>query len=162
LQRMRRTYTRDLWMERIATTREKIAGVTVATDIIVGFPGETEADFEELLAFIEDSHFERAGVFNYSREEGTRADKMEGHLHHMTRKSRWNRAMQAIQNGVETYNRNRVGQRIRVLVEEPGIARGEHDAPDIDTTVFVDATLPVGQFADVTIRDWRGYDLVAE
>ncbi|MCB1225928.1 MAG: 30S ribosomal protein S12 methylthiotransferase RimO [Verrucomicrobiales bacterium] len=142
--------------------RAGIPDIAVRTTFIVGFPGETEADFEELLAFIEDSHFERAGVFNYSREEGTRADKMEGHLHHMTRKSRWNRAMQAIQNGVETYNRNRVGQRIRVLVEEPGIARGEHDAPDIDTTVFVDATLPVGQFADVTIRDWRGYDLVAE
>jgi ribosomal protein S12 methylthiotransferase len=62
---------------------------------------------------------------------------------------------------VERYNRSQVGKTLRVLVEEPGVARSEIDAPDIDTTVFVNPKLPVGTFADVTIKDWRGYDLVA-
>jgi ribosomal protein S12 methylthiotransferase len=151
-------YIRDL----LARIRAGIPDIAIRTTFIVGFPGETEADFEELLEFIDDSKFERAGVFNYSKEEGTRAHDMPGHLHHMTRKSRWNEAMRAIQRNVEAFNRNQVGRTLRVLVEEPGIARGEMDAPDIDTTVFVDKSLPVGEFAEVRVRDWRGYDLVAE
>ena len=79
----------------------------------------------------------------------------------MTRKARWNESMRAIQRGVEKYNRSQVGKTLRVLVEEPGVARSEIDAPDIDTTVFVNKKLPVGSFADVTIKEWRGYDLVA-
>jgi ribosomal protein S12 methylthiotransferase len=141
--------------------RAGIPGIAIRTTFIVGFPGETEADFNELVQFIEDEKFERAGVFNYSREEGTRADKMEGHLHHMTRKARWNEAMRAIQRNVEHVNRQLVGRRLRVLVEEPGVARGEMDAPDIDTTVFVSKKLPVGEFAEIEIKEWRGYDLVA-
>lgn len=150
-------YIRDL-LRRI---RAGIPGIAVRTTFIVGFPNETEGDFEELLAFIEESRFERAGVFTYSPEEGTRAAKMEGQIHHMTRKRRWNEAMRAIQHGVEAVNQRVIGKTLRVLVEEPGSARSEMDAPDIDTTVFVDRKLPVGQFADVTIKDWRGYDLVA-
>ena len=114
-----------------------------------------------MIQFIEDAAFERAGVFNYSREEGTRAAKMEDQIHHMTRKARWNEAMRAIQRGVEKYNQTQKGKSVRVLVEEPGVARSEIDAPDIDTTVFVSKKLAVGEFADVTIKEWRGYDLVA-
>jgi ribosomal protein S12 methylthiotransferase len=150
-------YIRDL-LKRI---RKGIPGIAIRTTFIVGFPGETEADFNELIQFIEDEKFERAGVFNYSREEDTRAAKMEDQIHHMTRKARWNEAMRAIQRGVEHVNRSQVGKKLRVLVEEPGVARSEMDAPDIDTTVFVDKELPVGSFVDVTVKDWRGYDLVA-
>jgi ribosomal protein S12 methylthiotransferase len=150
-------YIRNL-VKRI---RAGIPGIAIRTTFIVGFPGETEADFNELIQFIEDTGFERAGVFNYSREEGTRAAGMEDQIHHMTRKARWNEAMRAIQRGVERYNRSQVGKTLRVLVEEPGVARSAIDAPDIDTTVFVNPKLPVGTFADVTIKDWRGYDLVA-
>ena len=141
--------------------RAGIPGIAIRTTFIVGFPNETERDFEELLAFIEESRFERAGVFTYSPEEGTRAAKMEGQVHHMTRKRRWNEAMRAIQHSVEGVNQSMIGKTLRVLVEEPGSARSEMDAPDIDTTVFVDKKLPTGQFAHVTIKDWRGYDLVA-
>lgn len=150
-------YIRDL-VKRI---RAGIPGIAIRTTFITGFPNETERDFEELMRFIEHARFERAGVFNYSQEEGTRAAKMQGQIHHMTRKRRWNEAMQAIQRGVESVNQGMVGRTIRVLVEEPGVARSEMDAPDIDTTVFVDRTLPVGQFAEVKVTDWRGYDLVA-
>jgi ribosomal protein S12 methylthiotransferase len=150
-------YIRDL-LKRI---RAGIPDIAIRTTFIVGFPGETDADFNELVHFIEDSKFERAGVFNYSKEEGTRAHNMDGHIHHMTRKARWNEAMRAIQRSIERFNTTQVGRTRRVLVEEPGIARSEIDAPDIDTTVFVDPKLPVGEFADVTIKEWRGYDLVA-
>jgi ribosomal protein S12 methylthiotransferase len=151
------SYIRNL-LKRI---RAGIPGIAIRTTFIVGFPGETEADFNELLQFIEDEKFERAGVFNYSREEGTRADKMDEHVHHMTRKARWNEAMRAIERNVQHVNQRHVGKMMRVLVEEPGIARSAMDAPDIDTTVFVDKKLPVGDFAEVKIKDWRGYDLVA-
>ncbi|OYW30871.1 MAG: ribosomal protein S12 methylthiotransferase RimO [Chthoniobacter sp. 12-60-6] len=114
-----------------------------------------------LLQFIQDTKFERAGVFNYSREEDTRAAKMEDQIHHMTRKARWNEAMRAIQRSIEGFNTTQVGRKMRVLVEEPGVARSEMDAPDIDTTVFVNKKLPVGSFADITVKEWRGYDLVA-
>ena len=150
-------YIRDL----IRRIRAGIPGIGIRTTFIVGFPGETEADFNELIQFIEDTKFERAGVFQYSREEGTRAEKMEDQIHHMTRKARYNEAMRAIQRGVEHYNRQQIGKTKRVLIEEPGVARGELDAPDIDTTIFVNKKLPVGEFADVEIKEWRGYDLVA-
>ena len=100
-------------------------------------------------------------MFQYSREEGTRAHGFGGHLHHMTRRSRWRRAMLALQRIAGELNRTQVGLARRVLVEEPGIARTEWDAPEIDATVRVDAALPVGQFATVTITGWQGYDLVA-
>ncbi len=151
-------YIRNL-LKRI---RAGIPDIAVRTTFIVGFPGETESDFNELIRFIEDEKFERAGVFEYSREEGTRAAKMEGHLHHMTRKSRWNEAMRAIQRNIEAVNSTMVGRTLRVLVEEPGVARSQWDAPDIDATVLVDKLLPVGSFIDVTIKDWRGYDLISD
>jgi ribosomal protein S12 methylthiotransferase len=151
-------YIRNL----IKRMRAGIPGLAIRTTFIVGFPNETEEDFEELLQFISETKFERAGVFNYSREEGTRAHKMEGHIHHATRQRRWNEAMRALQHRAEEFNQSQIGKTFRVLVEKPGEARTYMDAPDIDGTVFVDTKLPVGGFAEVTISDWRGYDLVAK
>ncbi len=151
-------YIRDL-IQRI---RAGIPGIAIRTTFIVGFPGETEDDFNELVRFIEDQRFERAGVFEYSREEGTRAAKMEGHIHHMRRKARWNEAMRAIERNVQYVNERQVGKTLRVLIEEPGVGRSQMDAPDIDSTVLVSKKLPVGSFADVNVKEWRGYDLVAE
>jgi ribosomal protein S12 methylthiotransferase len=151
-------YIRDL-LKRI---RAGIPGIAIRTTFIVGFPGETEADFNELLQFIEDTKFERAGVFNYSREEGhpcrqdggpdpshdPQGPLERGHARHPARRRRLQ------------HHPGRP-QTVRVLVEEPGVARSEMDAPDIDTTVFVNKKLPVGSFADITVKEWRGYDLVA-
>jgi ribosomal protein S12 methylthiotransferase len=159
---MQRETSGDYIRNLIRRMRAGIPGLGIRTTFIVGFPGETEDDFQELLGFIREFRFERAGVFNYSKEEGTRAYKMDGHLHHQTRKSRWNRAMAELQKVASELNETRVGQRQRVLVETPGVARTEWDAPEIDGTVFVDESLPVGEFAEVTIEGWRGYDLVAK
>lgn len=150
-------YIRDL----IRRMREKIPHLGIRTTFIVGFPGETEADFQELMDFIDEVRFERAGVFEYSKEEGTRAEKMEGHIHHMTRRKRWNRATARLHELAETRNESMVGQTIRVLVEEKGQGRTHWDAPEIDGVVEVDPELPVGHFAEVTVQDWLGYTLYA-
>ena len=150
-------YIRDL----LKRMREGIPGLAIRTTFIVGFPGETKEDFEELVEFIRETKFERAGVFKYSREEGTKAYTLEDRIHHKTAESRWNKAMAVLQELSEEFNQAQVGKTIRVLVETPGSARTHMDAPDIDGTVFVDKKLPVAEFADVTVKDWRGYDLVA-
>lgn len=151
-------YIRDL-LDRM---RAGIPDLAIRTTFITGFPNETAADHEELLAFIEDFKFERCGVFQYSKEEGTRAYKHDGHVHHMTRKSRHRQLTAAIDQVATDVNERQVGKKLRVLVEEEGIARSMWDAPDIDGRIFVPIDLPVGEFADVTIYDHRGYDLVAK
>ena len=159
---MKRVTSGDFIRDLIRRMRAGIPGLGMRTTFIVGFPGETEDDFTELLEFIREFRFERAGVFQYSKEEGTRAYQMSNQLHHMTRKSRWSRAMAELQRIAGETNQAQVGKPVRVLVEHPGIARTQWDAPEIDGSVIVDASLPVGQFADITIGDWSGYDLVAE
>ena len=158
---MQRVTSGDYIRDLLRRMRAGIPGLGIRTTFIVGFPGETNEDFEELMAFIEEFRFERAGVFQYSKEEGTRAFKLPGHLHHMTRRSRWSRAMAALQRIAGETNQAQVGKSVRVLVESPGVARTQWDAPEIDGSVHVPETLPVGEFATLTIGDWRGYDLVA-
>ena len=158
---MKRVTSGDYIRDLLRRMRAGIPGLGIRTTFIVGFPGETEEDFQELLEFIREFRFERAGVFSYSKEEGTRANKMDGHIHHSTRKSRWSRAMAELQRIAGETNQAQVGKAVRVLVEQPGIARTQWDAPEIDGSVMVDESIPVGEFADITIGDWRGYDLVA-
>lgn len=161
LQRMQRETTGDYIRDLLKRIRKGIPDVAIRTTFIVGFPGETEQDFQTLLDFITEFRFERAGVFQYSREEGTKGYSMDSQVHHMTRKSRWNRAMAVLQKIAEERNQAQIGRTFKVLVEKPGLARTEMDAPEIDGTIFVEKSLPVGDFAEVTVRDWRGYDLVA-
>ncbi len=158
---MKRVTTGDYIRDLLRRMRAGIPGLGIRTTFIVGFPGETEEDFQELLDFIEEFRFERAGVFQYSKEEGTRAMKLDGHIHHATRKSRWSRSMSALQKIASETNQSQVGKNVRVLVEQQGVGRTQWDAPEIDGSVMVDEKLPVGSFADVKIGDWRGYDLVA-
>ncbi|MDX2109951.1 MAG: 30S ribosomal protein S12 methylthiotransferase RimO [Verrucomicrobiota bacterium] len=158
---MQRETSGDHIRNLVRRLRAGIPGLAIRTTFIVGFPGETEADFEELLQFIEEARFERAGIFKYSREEGTRAAKLENQVHHKTKERRWDTAMGLLQQINESVNSEWVGREIKVLVEKPGSGRSERDAPEIDGLVFVDRTLPVGAFAAVKVKDVRGYDLVA-
>ena len=150
-------HIRDL-VKRI---RAGIPGIALRTTFIVGFPGETEADVEELCGFIRDVQFERLGVFRYSQEEGTRASKMPGQLSEKLKEARWHRTMALQQEIAATVSQRVVGKTLRVLVEEPGVARGEADAPDIDGRVYVPKNLPVGQFVEVKITGSHDYDLLA-
>ncbi len=150
-------YIRDL----IARIRAGIPGIAVRTTFIVGFPGETAADVDELCEFIRETKFERLGVFRYSQEEGTRAAKMEEQIPSREKESRWHRTMALQREIASEVSRSFVERTIRVLVEEPGVARGEADAPDIDGRVYVPRDLPVGEFAEVRITGYQDYDLLA-
>jgi ribosomal protein S12 methylthiotransferase len=149
-------YIRNL----LGRMRAGIPDLAIRTTFITGFPGETQADHDELLGFITTFQFERCGIFQYSREEGTRADKLGGHLHHMTIKKRHRELTSAIESTSQAVNARQVGRKLRVLVEEEGIARSMWDAPDIDGRVFVPGDLTVGEFATVSITGHRGHDLV--
>src|SRR5688572_21881947 len=150
-------YIRDL----IKRIRAGIPGIAIRTTFIVGFPGETEADVDELCEFIRETKFERLGVFRYSQEEGTRAAKMTTQLSSKVKEARWHRVMKLQKEIAEQVSSAYVGRTLKVIVEEPGVARGEADAPDIDGRVYLPITVPVGDFAHVEITDYEDYDLLA-
>ena len=161
LARMQRETSGDYIRALIQRIRAGIPGIAVRTTFIVGFPGETEADVDELCDFIREAKFERLGVFRYSQEEGTRAAKMEEQLPAKIKESRWHRLMALQKTIASDVSRNYVGRTLKVLVEEPGVARGEADAPDIDGRVYVPRELPVGDFIEVKITGYQDYDLLA-
>lgn len=159
---MRRETDKQWIVDLLARIRAGVPGIAIRTTFIVGHPGETEEDFEDLLEFIEEQQFERAGVFEYSQEEGTVAAKWEDRMvPERTRRRRWNEATALLERLAEQTNEKVLGRRVRVLVDEPGVARTWADAPEIDGTVLVPEDLAVGEFAEVEVHDWRGYDLVA-
>ena len=145
----------------IRRMRAGIPDLTIRTTFIVGFPGETEEDFAELLAFLEETRFDRVGIFRYSREEGTKAAKLGEQVPDDVKQARWARAMELLQRLSRERLEGMVGRRIRVLVEKPGLARSEGDAMEIDGVVAVPKGLPVGDFAEVTVTGAKAYDLVA-
>jgi ribosomal protein S12 methylthiotransferase len=150
-------YIRDL----VRRIRAGIPGIALRTTFIVGFPGETEADVDELCEFIREVRFERLGVFKYSQEEGTRASKMPGQVTAKEKDRRWHRVMALQKEIAASVSAESVGTAVKVLVEEPGVARGESDAPDIDGRVYVPRELPVGVFSTVVINGHHDYDLLA-
>ena len=161
LDAMRRETSAQHIRDLVTRLRARIPGLALRTTFIVGFPGETEDDFATLLRFIEETRFERLGVFKYSREEGTRAAKREGHLTARVKTARWKQAMAVQQRIALEQAIASSGRAIRVLVEAPGVGRSEADAPDVDARVYVPGNLPVGQFADLKVTGSRGYDLEA-
>jgi len=150
-------YIRDL----IAEIRAGIPDIALRTTFIVGAPGETEDDHQELLEFIRETRFERLGVFEYSREEGTRAAKFDGQVPDTVKSRCWHEAMRLQRDIAAEISASMVGRRVRALVDEPGIARGQADAPDIDGRIYVPDTLPVGEFVELEITGAHGYDLLA-
>ncbi len=158
---MRRETSRLHIEELIGRLRAGIPGLAIRTTFITGFPGETGEHFDSLLAFIEETRFERLGVFKYSQEEGSRAAKMEGQIPAREKNRRHRRAMQLQQKIARETAAARAGQRLRVLVEQPQVARSEHDAPDVDCRVLLEEPLTPGEFADVVVTGAQTYDLVA-
>jgi ribosomal protein S12 methylthiotransferase len=142
--------------------RQGAPHMAIRTTFIVGFPGETEEDFSELLKFLEDTQFDRVGIFKYSQEEGTKAAKMEGHLSQEVKEDRYARAMTLLQRLSKERGERFVGRKIRVLVESPGVGRSEGDARDIDGIVKIPKKFNVGEFADVTVTGAEEYDLIAK
>ncbi len=161
LGRMRRETSRAHIEDLIVRLRAGMPGIAVRTTFIVGFPGETDAEFESLLEFIERVRFERLGIFNYSQEEGSRAAKMPDQISAAQKNVRFRRAMTLQQRIAREIAAEKVGYQLKLLVDQPLIARTEADAPEVDTRVILAEAAPVGEFVRRTILGVRGYDLVA-
>ena len=162
LKLMRRETSRQHIEELIQALRATIPGLHLRTTFIVGFPGETEEHFESLLEFIERTRFERLGIFTYSREEGSRAAKMNGQLPGKTKNARYRRAMRLQQQIASQLANAMVGTEIKALVEEPLVARSAGDAPEVDTRILLTKSGPVGEFVQVRITGTQVYDLRGE
>jgi ribosomal protein S12 methylthiotransferase len=161
LQRMRRETSQQHIVDLMAKLRAGIPDLAIRTTFIVGFPGETDEEFETLLDFIRRTRFERLGIFKYSQEEGSRAAKMEGQIPTKLKNKRYRVAMSLQQEIAHEIAREKVGRDLKLLVDQPLIARTEADAPDIDTRVILSEPAPVGEFARRRITGSRGYDLLA-
>ncbi len=164
LARMKRGYDRRTLDRMVDKLRAR--GVAIRTTVIVGFPGETAADFEELLQFLRDARFDRLGAFRYSREEGSAAADLDGQVPEPEKDERWNRLM-ALQQEIAFANaRARIGTVEDVLIDVPAAdgrpARGRTrwDAPEVDASVFVEGDgLAAGNIVPVHVAEARGYDL---
>ena len=150
--------------------RKRIPGVTLRSSIIVGFPGETDGEFNELVEFVRDVKFERLGVFTYSREEGTPAYNYKDQISEKIKLERFNTLM-ALQKGIaDSINKSFLGKTIDVLIDEKSedstdfyIGRTENDAPEVDGEVFVKGRgLKPGDFVKVKITGTLEYDLIGE
>jgi ribosomal protein S12 methylthiotransferase len=161
LGRMRRETSRAHIEGLIAAIRAGIPGITLRTTFIVGFPGETESEFEMLLEFIEDTRFERLGVFKYSQEEGSRAAKLPDQISPAVKNRRLRRAMTLQQKIAREIAQQNVGREMKLLVDVPLSARTEGDAPEVDARVVLSEPAPVGEFILRRITGTRGYDLLA-
>jgi ribosomal protein S12 methylthiotransferase len=169
LKRMQRRVNRAATEDVLARLRRAIPDLTLRTTFIVGFPGETEAEFEELLAFVRDSRFERLGVFPYSLEPGTPATRLDGHLPEEVKLERRDRVMAAQQEIAFRWSAAQVGKELEVIVDglDPevpnhALARGHADAPDIDGLVRVKGKgLRPGDLVRVKVTAADGYDLAA-
>nr|WP_320049455.1 30S ribosomal protein S12 methylthiotransferase RimO [uncultured Desulfuromonas sp.] len=154
----------------ISRLRERIPNITLRTSFIVGFPGETEAQYQQLLAFVEEGHFDRVGVFRYSREEGTAAAKLDNQVDETIKKRRLDKLMKAQSRVSFRKHRELVGQVVPVLIEgyseETELllqGRSPSQAPDIDGLVYVTSgQADVGDIVDLKITDTTEYDLIGE
>jgi ribosomal protein S12 methylthiotransferase len=161
LRRMRRETSRAHLENLIDKLRDGIPGVALRTTFIVGFPGETDAEFASLLDFIQHVRFERLGIFKYSQEPGSRAAKMSLQIPAKTKNVRYRKAMSVQQQIAHENARQKVGSELRLLVDQPHIGRTEGDAPDVDTRVILSNAAGVGEFVSRRITGTRGYDLLA-
>jgi len=166
LERMRRQITQGETREIIAKARAVVPGIAIRTTFLVGFPGETQAEFDELIDFVNDMEFERVGVFQYSHEEGTSAHDMADDISEEVKRDRTDDLM-AVQQEI-SYDKNikKIGQQHKVLIDrkegEYFIGRTEHDSPEVDNEVLIpakDVYLRVGDFSMIEITGAEEFDL---
>jgi ribosomal protein S12 methylthiotransferase len=170
LKRMHRLGDKTALTDLVARIRQRIPGVMFRTAFIVGFPGESDAAFQELHTFVSQSEFDRVAVFLYSDEEGTSAVHLDGKIERVVMEERRNELL-AVQEAIaSSKERQRIGQTLEVLIDghaEEGhqLLEGRHEglAPEIDGVVFIrkDAGRG-GEFVKIRITDAIGYDLVGE
>jgi ribosomal protein S12 methylthiotransferase len=171
LKRMKRPGTRQKYDALLNRIRAAVPGVSLRTTFIVGFPGETQSDVDELCEFMATHQFDHVGVFTYSHEEGTSAFELDDDVPAKVKRSRRNQIMKLQKRLAMKRQRARVGQRVRIVVDGPAsehelVLKGrlETQAPDIDACVYLTECDPSayrsGDFAEVEIVGARGYDLL--
>ncbi len=171
LSRMQRHITKQETIDLIAAMRREVPGITIRTTLMVGFPGETEEDFNELLDFVRQARFDRMGAFTYSEEEGTyAAENYDDDVPEDIKDERLDQLM-TIQEGIAAeLSEEKVGQTFRVIIDRREgdyfIGRTEHDSPEVDCEVLINANeqqlLTIGSFYNVRINDFEGFDLFGE
>ncbi|MEO8267676.1 MAG: 30S ribosomal protein S12 methylthiotransferase RimO [Ilumatobacteraceae bacterium] len=162
LRRMRRWGDGDRFLRRIADIRERQSDAAFRSNFIVGYPGETEEDHDQLLRFIEQAELDWCGFFRYSAEEGTYAVGLDGAVETSLMNDRL-AELRELQDDITARRRDAlIGTTLKVLVDEAGVARSSREAPEIDGVIEVPTHLAVGEFHSVRIVDALGPDLVAE
>ena len=171
LKDMNRNITTQGTIELMNKFKQKIPGGSLRTTFILGLPGETDEDFEELKAFVRDTRFEKMGTFLYSQEENTPAASMPHQVPDAVKKARMNELMRIQQDISEEIQQSYIGRTLRVMIDEKQaneeglyLGRSEYDAPEVDGLVYVHSDRPLtpGEFVDVKILDALAYDLVGE
>jgi ribosomal protein S12 methylthiotransferase len=169
LKSMRRGTTMKKTMDLIKKFRENVPGITIRTSLIVGYPGETEKEFQELLDFVQHSKFDRLGVFTYSHEENTHAYNLEDDVPQDVKHQRAEDVMDLQSSISYDMNQERVGKTYKVLFDRKEgdffIGRTEFDSPDVDNEVIVNAKefyVRIGDFANIKITKADHYDLYGE
>jgi ribosomal protein S12 methylthiotransferase len=164
LRRMNRPHDVRLIRSVVANLRQAMPDIALRTSFIVGYPGETEEEFQTLLDFMSEIAFDRVGIFVYSREEGTRAATLPDRVPEVIKEERYERAMLQQQAVSLAKNEQFVGQSLEVLIEGTGdgisVGRSYRDAPEVDGTVIVLDELPANEFATVEITEALEYDLI--
>ncbi|MGK0638415.1 30S ribosomal protein S12 methylthiotransferase RimO [Schleiferia thermophila] len=170
LKSMRRGTTREKTDRLLALMRQKVPGIAIRTTLIVGYPGESEEDFQVLKDWVRETRFDRLGCFTYSHEENTHAHQLSDDVPEEVKQYRANEIMAVQQKISEELNQTKVGQTFKVLFDrtEAGyyIGRTEFDSPDVDNEVLVpmesDTYLRLGEFYNVKITESTEYDLIGE
>lgn len=167
LKSMRRGTTKAKTDQLLQAMREQVPGITIRTTLIVGYPGETEEDFQVLAQWVREQRFERLGVFTYSHEEDTHAYELEDDVPEEVKQDRANQIMAIQQEISAEHNQALIGRKLPVLIDRAEgdyfIGRTEYDSPDVDNEVLVRAEyLRPGDFEEVTIVGAEDYDLIAE
>lgn len=163
LRRMKRPWDGDRYLELFTKLRKAMPDCAIRTTFIVGFPGETEAEFKEMVDFCKEAQMDRVGAFLFSREPGTPSFDMENQVPTKVKKDRYDRLMRAQQIISRQKNADWVGKKIQVLCDENRegwcAARSHRDAPEIDGFVYVRGDQELGSLIDVTVTDADEYDL---
>ena len=170
LKRMNRKSKAENIKKLIENLRKEIPEAVIRTTVMVGFPGETKEDFEELYGFVEDAKFDRLGAFSYSKEENTPAERLKDQIHPSTKKSRYNKIMKLQQQIANEKQKELIGKELEVLVETKTfdnkyfVGRSYREVPEIDSLIYMPVIYKAleGKFVKVKITDAQDYDLIGK
>ena len=164
LKSMRRGLDSSGIKKRIHLLRDAVPNIKIRTTLIVGYPGETEKDFENLCSFIEDVQFDRLGAFTYSEEEGTIAENLEDNVPQEVKNERKMKLMDLQAEISNEKNQQMVGKVLKVIVDDVGekhsVGRTEYDSPEVDNIVNIDKALSIGKFYDIKIESANEFELI--